>query len=159
MRSPCRVLFVCTGNICRSPLAEGVLRRLVDERGWTDRFEIDSAGTGGWHAGDVPDPRSCEVANRHGVDLSRQRARQVRAKDAANFDWILAMDEDNLDELRGWFSSPTRAQVLRLRDFDPEGPGDVPDPYYGGPRGFDDVYEMVERSCVAFLERWEESGC
>jgi low molecular weight protein-tyrosine phosphatase len=147
-----RVLFVCMGNICRSPLAEGVFRHQVEARGLEDSFVIDSAGTGAWHAGESPDPRSCEVAARNGVDLSSQRARQVRDADAREFDWIVAMDEDNLHGLERRFGAQASVKMLRLREFDPKGDGDVPDPYYGGPRGFDVVFDMVERSCRALLD-------
>jgi protein-tyrosine phosphatase len=158
-RAVTRVLFVCMGNICRSPLAEGVFRHLVDERGLTAEFEIDSAGTGAWHAGNPPDPRSREVAERHGVALDGQRARQVVEDDLRVFDWIIAMDDENLDELSRRFPDLQKERVVKLRDFDPDGPGDVPDPYYGGVRGFDDVYEMVDRSCRAFLEACRDGTC
>lgn len=150
------VLFVCLGNICRSPLAEGVFRHLVRARGLDDRFEIDSAGTGAWHVGDPPDPRSREVAERHGVSLDGQRARQVRPSDFERFDLIVAMDDDNLRALERLRPGPgveSRATVRKLREVDPEpGDGDVPDPYYGGPGGFDDVYAMVRRSAEALLD-------
>ena len=147
-----RVLFVCLGNICRSPLAEGVFRHLVAEEGLEDEIEIDSAGTGGWHVGEPPDPRSLEVAARNGVSLEGQSARRVAPEDFAAYDWIVAMDADNESDLQGLQPPGSRARVVRLRDFDPEGPGDVPDPYYGGPQGFDLVYAMVERSARALLE-------
>ena len=147
-----RVLFVCLGNICRSPLAEGVFRHLVAAVGLDATIEIDSAGTGGWHEGEAPDPRSHAVAAKHGVDLSDQSARKVRPDDFASFDWIVAMDADNENDLRRAQPAGSNARIVRLRDFDPDGAGDVPDPYYGGPQGFDVVYAMVERSATAFLE-------
>ena len=147
-----RVLFVCLGNICRSPLAEGVFRHLVEEAGLGDAIEIDSAGTGGWHTGEAPDPRSQEVAERHGVSLAGQAARRVVDEDFARFDWIVAMDEENERDLLARRPDDARARVVRLRDYDPDGPGDVPDPYYGGPRGFDLVYAMVERSARELLD-------
>ncbi len=150
-----RVLFVCLGNICRSPLAEGVFRHLVAERGLEDRIEIDSAGTGGWHVGEGPDPRSLEVAARNGVSLDGQAARRIEATDLGDFHWIVAMDADNERDLRRLAQDEADVQIHRLRDFDPEGAGDVPDPYYGGPQGFDTVYAMVERSCRALLDRVE----
>lgn len=155
---PTRVLFVCMGNICRSPLAEGVFRSLVRARGIEDHYRIDSAGTGGWHAGEAPDIRSIEVASRNGVELEGV-ARQVRPADFAEFDWVIAMDRQNLRDLRPFAPSPKdrSARIHLLREFDPD-PGDqeVPDPYYGGPDGFDRVYAMVSRSCVALLDRLEE---
>jgi protein-tyrosine phosphatase len=150
-----RVLFVCLGNICRSPLAEGVFRHLVAERGLEDRIEIDSAGTGGWHVGEGPDPRSLEVAARNGVSLDGQAARRIEATDLGDFQWIVAMDADNERDLRRLAQEDPDVRIHRLRDFDPEGVGDVPDPYYGGPQGFDTVYAMVERSCRALLDRVE----
>ena len=150
-----RVLFVCLGNICRSPLAEGVFRHLVTERGLDDRIEVDSAGTGGWHVGEGPDPRSLEVAVRNGVSLDGQSARRIENGDLADFHWVVAMDTDNERDLRRLAEASGEARIHRLRDFDPEGAGDVPDPYYGGPHGFDVVYAMVERSCRALLDRVE----
>ena len=151
----CRVLFVCLGNICRSPLAEGVMRHLVEERGLEDRVEVDSAGTGAWHAGETPDPRSAEVAARHGIDLDGQRARRVDDADFTGFDLVVAMDAQNEADLTARAPLEAHERIVRLRDFDPEGSGDVPDPYYGGPQGFDVVYGMVRRSCEALLDRIE----
>jgi protein-tyrosine phosphatase len=133
------VLFVCLGNICRSPLAEGVFRTTVEKAGLSDRFLIDSAGTGGWHAGDPPDPRSIEVAARHGIDLTAQRARQVTDRDFEKFSIILAMDSDNLSTLK----SRTRKGHPGLRLFLNSPPTNVPDPYYGGEDGFEQVYQMI----------------
>jgi protein-tyrosine phosphatase len=148
------VLFVCLGNICRSPLAEGIFRTLVAQRGLEDRFDIDSAGTGGWHAGEPPDTRAMEVAARNGVRLT-SRARQVTRTDLERFDWVIAMDRDNLTALEGLATSARAQSVLHLlRAFDPAGgatDNEVPDPYYGGPSGFVNVYEMVDRSCAALL--------
>jgi protein-tyrosine phosphatase len=147
------VLFVCLGNICRSPLAEGVFRHLVEEEGLGDSFDIDSAGTGAWHVGEPPDGRAAAVAQRHGITLD-SRARQVEAEDFQRFHHILAMDRSNLRELQA-MADLTGANVdLRLlREHDPVGEEDeVPDPYYGGAGGFDHVYEMVRRSCEALLE-------
>jgi protein-tyrosine phosphatase len=149
---PIRVLFVCLGNICRSPLAEAVFRHLVDERGWTDRFEIDSAGTSGWHRGSPPDPRSTETARRRGITLAGG-SRKVTAADLRTFDYVIAMDAENhaaLSELQA--QSGGTAEVRRLREFEPDAASlEVPDPYYGGPRGFDDVHDIVERGCAGLL--------
>ncbi len=151
-----RVLFVCLGNICRSPLAEGVFRHLAAQAGRGGEFEIDSCGTGGWHAGEAPDPRSRAVAHKHGVALNH-RARQFEHADFDRFDLILAMDRENQADLLS-FSSLTReqrAKVKLLREFDPESDGDldVPDPYYGGPEGFEKVYQMIERAARGVLEK------
>lgn len=153
-RPPIRVLFVCLGNICRSPVAEGVFVHLCREAGVEARFHVDSAGTGSWHVGEAPDARVLEVASRRGISL-RGHARSVRPEDLAEFDLILAMDRENLRNLekeRARFGGSAR--IALLREFDPEPPGDldVPDPYYGGPGGFDLVFEMVHRSCGALLE-------
>jgi protein-tyrosine phosphatase len=136
---PQTVLFVCLGNICRSPLAEGVFRTIVSEAGLEDRFEIDSAGTGAWHIGNPPDPRSIEIAAQHHIDISSQRARQVKAEDFRRFETIVAMDRDNLAALKRM--GETGSARLRLLLNTP--PQDVPDPYYGGPDGFEKVYQLV----------------
>jgi protein-tyrosine phosphatase len=150
-----RILFVCLGNICRSPLAEGVFRHLVRVEGLEDRYHIDSAGTGGWHVGDPPDPRSVEVAARHGLHLEGS-ARTVHTSDYEQFDLVIAMDRQNLRDLEG--RDPGGSAELRLlREFDPEAEDDmdVPDPYYGGDAGFERVYRMVERSCRQLLDHTE----
>ena len=148
------VLFVCLGNICRSPLAEGIFRHLVEEAGLADRFEIDSAGTGAWHVGERPDARAAMVASQHGVALECT-ARQITEEDFVHFDYVIAMDRENLRNIeRMAAANGSDAEVRLLRDFDDEGDGDeVPDPYYGGASGFETVYEMVHRSCAALLER------
>lgn len=146
------VLFVCLGNICRSPLAEGVFLHLAKAAGQADRFRVDSAGTGAWHVGERPDQRSVEVASRHGVTLPG-RARQVTGDDLRRFDVVVAMDRENLAALeRMSAASAGTARLHLLRDFDPEADGDeVPDPYYGGPGGFDEVYAMVHEACAGLL--------
>jgi len=148
------VLFVCLGNICRSPLAEGVFAHLVNEAGLSDRFEIDSAGTGAWHTGEKPDARARMVATQHGVDLD-SRARQITDADFAHFDWVIAMDHENLRNIRRLADAlGSESQIRLMRDFDTTGDGDeVPDPYYGGAGGFETVYEMVYRSCKELLDR------
>ena len=154
---PTRVLFVCLGNICRSPLAEGVFLNLVHGRGLEPHYRVDSAGTGAWHVGERPDVRSIAVARKNGVDLP-SRARQVDAPDFSDFDYVIAMDQQNLSDLRALARTHGgEARIHLLREFDPE-PGDrqVPDPYYGGPEGFDDVFTMVRRACSALLDRLEE---
>ena len=158
---PIRVLFVCLGNICRSPLAEGVFLHLAREAGVADRFEVDSAGTGDWHVGERPDSRAQAVARGHGVELP-SLARQVTRADFDRFDYIVAMDRENMWELeriaKETSGAGPRAEIRLLREDDPdrtEGDDrhDVPDPYYGGPSGFDAVYAMVHRSAKALLER------
>lgn len=152
---PIRVLFVCLGNICRSPVAEGVFRHHVSAAGLADRFEIASAGTGDWHVGNPPDQRMCATAGRRGVDITRQRARVLGARDLASFDHVLVMDQENLANARRLARSPEEAACVELfRTFDPE-PEDrqVPDPYYGGPEGFDRVFDIVDRTSRALLAR------
>lgn len=154
---PILVHFVCLGNICRSPLAEGVFRTLVQNRGLERHYHMDSAGTGAWHAGEAPDVRSIEVARRNGVALSGQ-ARQVQASDFEDFHYVIAMDRQNLIELRTLARLHGGAARLHLlREFDPD-PEDqqMPDLYYGGPDGFDRVYAMVRRSCEALLDQLED---
>ena len=142
-----RVLFVCMGNICRSPTAEGVLRHLLRQEGLEDRVEIDSAGTGGWHAGSPPDERATEAARRRGIDLAGA-ARQVEPADFERFDLIFAMDRDNLAELRRLAPGDAARSKLRLL----LGDRDVPDPYYGGERGFEDVLDLVEAACEELVD-------
>jgi protein-tyrosine phosphatase len=146
------VLFVCLGNICRSPLAEGVFLHLAAEAGVADEITVDSAGTGAWHIGERPDPRSLEVAARHGIELPGH-ARRVTVEDFDRFDRIIAMDRSNLRDLQAMRpdGAATRPELLRDHDPDP-GDGEVPDPYYGGDGGFDRVYEMVRRACEVLLD-------
>lgn len=151
MAEKIRVLFVCLGNICRSPLAEGVFRQQVEAAGLTDRFEIASAGTGGWHVGNPPDERMCATALRRGLDISHQRARQLKASDMAAWDHVLVMDRSNQENVRKL--APDAANVRLFRSYDPEPEsGEVPDPYYGGPEGFEHVYDIVERTSAALLD-------
>lgn len=139
------ILFVCLGNICRSPLAEGILSHRVDAAGLSAAVSVESAGTASWHTGKTPDPRSIAVAARNGIDLTSQRARQVAPADFETFDMILAMDDDNLAELRARATAGSRAEIRRFLDHD------VPDPYYGGPEGFDHVFRMLDEGCAALV--------
>jgi protein-tyrosine phosphatase len=147
------VLYVCLGNICRSPLGEGVLAHRLEEEDLSSRVRVDSAGTGAWHLGEPPDPRSTEVALRHGIAL-RGLARRVSVEDFHEFDYIFAMDRANLQDLRHLESQVEEGARLNLfREFDPDKDGDldVPDPYYGGPDGFDVMFDMIDRTCAAFV--------
>lgn len=161
MSEPVRVLFVCLGNICRSPLAEGVLRHRVECAGLSEWIHIDSAGTGAWHVGEPPDRRMSETAGRHGVSLAGQTARQFKAEDLAAFNHVFVMDKNNLNDVLYLDVDESFEFKVRLfREFDPE-PGDfqVPDPYYGGPEGFENVFAMVDRTCNLMLHRLvEEHG-
>ena len=156
MPEPTRILFVCMGNICRSPTAEGVMRHLVREAGLDEEIVIDSAGTGDWHAGDPPDRRATDAARRRGVVLEGA-ARQITVEDFEAFDLLLAMDRENLAGIRAVAPSPEAAGKARLlREFDPGSAGapdlDVPDPYYGGPQGFETVLDQVEAACRGLLD-------
>jgi protein-tyrosine phosphatase len=157
-----KLLFVCMGNICRSPTAEGVMRSLLREAGLEDRIEVDSAGTGGWHAGERPDERATEAARRRGVTLEGA-ARQVRAEDFDEFDLLIAMDRDNLRGLLAIAPDEEAAEKVRLlREFDPASAGapdlDVPDPYYGGDRGFETVLDLVQAACRGLLGELQAAG-
>ena len=139
------VLFVCLGNICRSPLAEAALRREAEAAGLD--IAIDSAGTGSWHIGKGPDPRSCTEAQRHGIDISAYRARQVTAKDFNRFDRIVALDADNLANLRRIAPGEHKARLSLLLDHVPGLEGqDVDDPYFGGPEGFETTWQQVSEA-------------
>ena len=151
-----RILFVCMGNICRSPTAEGVMRHLVREAGLEDEIVIDSAGTGGWHVGDPPDRRATAAARARGVTLEGG-ARQITVDDFEDFDLLLAMDRDNLAGIRAIAPDEEAAAKARLlREYDPASAGapdlDVPDPYYGGPQGFETVLDQVEAACRGLLD-------
>lgn len=151
-----RVVFVCLGNICRSPMAEGVFVHLSGLRGWEDRFQVDSAGTSGYHIGELPDPRTTQTLAKHKVSLNH-RARQFTSKDFGDYDYILVMDKSNYQNvvaLRG----AQREKVWMMRVFEEANPAEyatkleVPDPYYGGESGFEDVYQMLVRTQENLLE-------
>ncbi|CAN5330691.1 low molecular weight protein-tyrosine-phosphatase [soil metagenome] len=149
-----RIVFVCLGNICRSPTAEGVMRKLVERAGRAATYTLDSAGTGDWHVGEPPDPRTVRAAKLRGYDLKRLRGRQFTRDDFGEFDLVLAMDRSNLSNLEQLARGLTRVPpIALLRSFDPSAPpgAEVPDPYSGGPQGFEDVLDICERACAGLL--------
>jgi protein-tyrosine phosphatase len=149
-----RILFVCMGNICRSPTAEGVMRHLLEQEGLAGEIEIDSAGTGAWHAGSPPDRRATAAAKARGIALEGT-ARQVTEEDFETFDLLLCADAENVAALRALAPPGTEDRVRLLRSFDPAGDGDldVPDPYYGGDQGFEHVLDQVEAACRGLLDQ------
>jgi protein-tyrosine phosphatase len=151
-----RILFVCLGNICRSPTAEGVMRGLLREAGMEDEVELDSAGTGGWHVGHPPDRRATAAARARGIPLEGA-AREVQPDDFEDFDLLLAMDRSNLRALQRMASDGSHAKLRLLREFDPasarERDLDVPDPYYGASGGFEEVLDLVQAACQGLLDQ------
>jgi protein-tyrosine phosphatase len=147
-----RVCFVCLGNICRSPTAEGVFRHLVAEAKLADAFQIDSAGTAGYHAGDAPDARARAAGKRAGIAVGG-RARQFLASDLARFEYVIAMDASNLSDLKR-LPGAASSKLRLLRSFDPEAPAraPIPDPYYGDERGFDEVVQLCLVACRHLLQ-------
>jgi len=146
------VLFVCLGNICRSPIAEAVLTNLVTEKGEAEKWYIDSAGTGDWHIGNPPDKRGRNCLKTHGITTSH-KARQVRADDFQKFDFIFGMDENNMSDLKDIQPANSKCILEMLGEYDPQGRQIVQDPYYGGDDGFESVYQQCLRCCKKFLEK------
>lgn len=148
-----KVLFVCLGNICRSPLAEGLAKHLVEEKGVSDQFYFDSCGTSKYHIGEQPDERTIDNAVNNGIKLDHQ-ARQFDKRDFRDFDYIIAMDAANLSNIRILDQADQFGDKLYLmRDFDPKNPGaDVPDPYFGGEAGFQNVFDILNRSVNNFID-------
>ncbi len=154
-----RILFVCMGNICRSPTAEGAMRKRLEEHGLHDLVKVDSAGTHGYHVGEPPDVRSQRAAKARGLDLSRLRGRQVQTKDFDEFDLILAMDGHNLDLLKQQCPAWHQAKLGRLLDYRQAGAEEnVPDPYYGGPQGFEMVLDLVDDAVQGLIDDLKRQG-
>ena len=153
------VLFACLGNICRSPTAEGIFRATCQQRELSGQFRIDSAGTAEWHVGKPPDTRALRAARGRGVDLSMLRARQVEAADFENFDFILAMDESNVEDLVAMRPEGSSAHLHRFLEFNQSANSlDVPDPYYGGDEGFELVLDLITKASEGFLDHLIATG-
>ena len=147
-----KVLFVCMGNICRSPAAEGVFRALLETEGLGGKITCDSAGTGAWHVGNPPDARMRKTAKKRGVDLDDLRARKATAADFDRFDYVLAMDQENMANLSRICPPGHENKLFRFLEFAPQtGRREVPDPYYGGPEGFDLVLDLIEEASHGLL--------
>jgi protein-tyrosine phosphatase len=157
-QKPYKIVFVCLGNICRSPTAEGVFQHLVNERGLEPYFYVDSAGTSAYHIGEAANSKSRQTANKHGIEL-RSRARRFESDDLHEFDLIIAMDRENLENIKALDSkSSFEDKIILLREYDSvSGDGEVPDPYYGGIDGFQNVFDIVKRSCDSLLDELEEN--
>lgn len=148
-----KVLFVCMGNICRSPTAEGVFNKVIADHGKADHFIVDSAGTHAYHVGEMPDSRAQQTARSRGIDLSRIRARKVAPLDFEHFDYILAMDSDNYQILLNASPQQYHEKIKLFLEFaDNTTETDVPDPYYGGQNGFDHVFDLVEQASHGFFQ-------
>lgn len=160
MSRPIRVLFVCLGNICRSPLGEGILREMVKSHGLHGRIEVDSAGTGAYHVGEKPNKHSIAVAQSQGIDITGQRARQLTQDDFNTFNYILAMDRQNLRDIHHVMDGSEGAHIELLLAYHPNKAisPDVPDPYYGGKDGFVDVYNLIYEACAAFLDELDHEA-
>ncbi|MDA3851791.1 MAG: low molecular weight phosphotyrosine protein phosphatase [Spirochaetaceae bacterium] len=155
-----KIMFVCMGNICRSPLAHSIFQKLVNNSGLQDKFEIESSGTTGQHVGQLPDQRMSELARKKGFDLNH-RARRISPHDFEEYQLILAMDKDNLADILYMGREEKELPEIRLfRDFDPGGyeGSEVPDPYYGGDEGFENVFNIVLRTCKSLFERLKEKN-
>lgn len=150
------VLFVCMGNICRSPLAEGIFRHGLAQAQLTGLVAVDSAGTGDWHQGDGPDPRSVETASRHGIDISGQRARQITADDFDRFDMIFAMDRSNEATMRARAPASRHDRIFLFLEHTLGGRADIPDPYYGDGDGFEAVYQLLREGCSELVSKLEK---
>ncbi|HCS12308.1 MAG: protein tyrosine phosphatase [Zetaproteobacteria bacterium CG06_land_8_20_14_3_00_59_53] len=149
--TPIRVLFVCLGNICRSPLAEYIVRQRAIERGFSGRFHLESAGTGDWHIGKGADRRMQQTAAAHDIDLAPHRASQITRSRIGQWDWFIAMDATNRSDLLSMGANPDR--TLMMRQFEHEGrTADVPDPYYGGEEGFEEVFQLLRDNADALID-------
>lgn len=147
------ILFICLGNICRSPLAQGVFEKQMANSSLAGKIRVDSAGTGNWHIGERPDPRSEQTAAKYGIDISSQRCRQLTASDFHEFDLILGMDPSNLSNARAANRTNGTAQIELFYEYAGLGAIKIPDPYYGGEDGFEEAYEMIKQASDGVLHR------
>ncbi len=153
-----KILFVCLGNICRSPTAEGIFRQKLNQAelrdGYLENIFIDSAGTGDWHVGKKPDRRACQTARKYGVDLDQLRARKLTRQDFNDFDYIVAMDRENVSAMKALCQPDQQYKIKLLMDYAGDCPGisEIPDPYSGDMDGFDRVYSIIERGCDGFFK-------
>lgn len=148
-----KILMVCLGNICRSPIAEGILQAKANNKGLD--IKVDSAGTGGWHVGQGPDHRSLAIANKYGIDISQQHARQFSSIDFKSFDIIFAMDSSNLSDIVSLANTNEDIEKVRLilNETNPKTNNPVPDPYYGGDDGFEKVYQLLDEACEMIIKK------
>ncbi|MDO6440553.1 MULTISPECIES: low molecular weight protein-tyrosine-phosphatase [unclassified Marinobacter] len=156
MSKPASVLFVCLGNICRSPTAEGVFRKLVEQAGLQDRIYIDSCGTSNWHIGKGPDQRSQEAALKRGFDISALKARQFTEKDLDTFDYVVVMDRQNLADVKDIWHQNGGTQPKLFLEYGRSGLAEVPDPYFGGEDGFEEVLDLIEEAGEGLLRNIQE---
>lgn len=153
-----RVLFVCLGNICRSPLAEAIFKHKLKQRGLEHKIEADSCGTANYHIGDNPDPRTTANAKKNGVEIEHC-GRQLSVDDLEDFDYILAMDNSNFTNIHRILKDEKhKPKIQMMRDYDPHGKGDVPDPYHGGEKNFQEVFEILDRTMDGFLDKLQGKG-
>jgi len=156
MSEPVRVLFVCLGNICRSPSAEGVFRQVLENAGLSNQVKIDSCGTGSWHVGKAPDGRAREAAARRGIDISDLRARQFQESDLFEFDYVLVMDRHNLADIKRVQKEIGGTEPELFLDYGSPSHDEVPDPYYGGDQGFEMVLDLIQEASKGLLARLRE---
>jgi len=152
VKEPIRVLFVCLGNICRSPTAHAIFEKKIIDEGLQHKIIVDSAGTGDWHIGRAPDPRACEAAFQHGYDLTQLRARQVKPEDFNEFDYVLAMDKQNLLDLKVMTPPQFVGHLGLFLDYSRSEKKEVPDPYTGGKEGFEEVLDLIEDASNGLFE-------
>lgn len=153
-----RILFVCLGNICRSPSAEGVFKKLLVERSLSDHYEVDSAGTGDWHIGKSPDPRATSAALAREIDISEMKGRQLSQADYQNFDSIIVMDDQNFEDVMNHCPSPALGKISKLTDYlsaTERSATSIADPYYGGPEGFETMLDDIEVAAAGLLDKLE----